>query len=125
VTASTDTRLDASSTTEHENQHTEIFKKENETEANQTVNKEKEQEVNETLKSLTERLSAALSTIIAKEELVKQHAKVAEEAIAGKSVIHKNMNFILWLVYSDVAFKIVIYIELLPSPTILWYYCTS
>jgi hypothetical protein len=88
VTASTKTQLEVSSITEHENQHTETFKKENETEANQTVNKEKEQELNETVKSLTERLSAALSTIIAKEELVKQHAKVAEEAVAGKFIIH-------------------------------------
>ncbi|KAM0939958.1 putative filament-like plant protein [Dioscorea sansibarensis] len=40
-------------------------------------------EVNETVKSLTEKLSAALSNISAKEELVKQHAKVTEEAVSG------------------------------------------
>lgn len=34
-------------------------------------------------KSLSERLSAAISTISAKEDLVKQHAKVAEDAVAG------------------------------------------
>ncbi|KAJ0976894.1 hypothetical protein J5N97_012368 [Dioscorea zingiberensis] len=40
-------------------------------------------EANETVKSLTEKLSAALSSISAKEELVKQHTKVAEEAVSG------------------------------------------
>ncbi|KAF3631591.1 Filament-like plant protein [Capsicum annuum] len=37
----------------------------------------------ESLKCLTEKLSAALFNVSAKEDLVKQHAKVAEEAIAG------------------------------------------
>ncbi|KAF5796973.1 putative filament-like plant protein [Helianthus annuus] len=40
-------------------------------------------EVNDCLKSLTEKLSAALVNVGAKEDLVKQHAKVAEEAVAG------------------------------------------
>lgn len=40
-------------------------------------------EVDETVKSLNEKLSAALFSISAKEDLVKQHAKVAEEAVAG------------------------------------------
>ncbi|GFP84325.1 filament-like plant protein [Phtheirospermum japonicum] len=40
-------------------------------------------EVKETVKSLTEKLSAALVNVSAKEDLVKQHAKVAEEAVAG------------------------------------------
>lgn len=40
-------------------------------------------EVDETVKRLTEKLSAALLNISAKEELVKQHAKVAEEAVSG------------------------------------------
>ncbi|KAL6870891.1 hypothetical protein ACP4OV_014739 [Aristida adscensionis] len=39
--------------------------------------------VQDSVSSLTEKLSAALLTISAKEELVKQHAKVAEEAVAG------------------------------------------
>lgn len=43
-------------------------------------------EVNE--KILAEKLSAALSNIKAKEDLVKQHAKVAEEAISGTSTLH-------------------------------------
>ncbi|KAL6653503.1 hypothetical protein ACP70R_009081 [Stipagrostis hirtigluma subsp. patula] len=39
--------------------------------------------VQDSVNSLTEKLSAAVSTISAKEELVKQHTKVAEEAVAG------------------------------------------
>ncbi|XP_073294720.1 filament-like plant protein [Primulina huaijiensis] len=37
----------------------------------------------DTVKNLTEKLSAALVNIRAKEDLVQQHAKVAEEAVAG------------------------------------------
>ncbi|XP_075518963.1 filament-like plant protein isoform X1 [Primulina tabacum] len=40
-------------------------------------------EVKERLRNLTEKLSAALVNVGAKEDLVKQHAKVAEEAVAG------------------------------------------
>ncbi|XP_048431084.1 LOW QUALITY PROTEIN: filament-like plant protein [Pyrus x bretschneideri] len=40
-------------------------------------------DVSDSLKSLTARLSAALVNVSAKEDLVKQHAKVAEEAVAG------------------------------------------
>lgn len=43
-------------------------------------------EVHETMKSLTEKLSAALLSINAKDDLVKQHAKVAEEAVSGKDL---------------------------------------
>ncbi|KAA0059895.1 hypothetical protein IC582_004913 [Cucumis melo] len=43
----------------------------------------KQEEINDSVKSLSERLSAALVNVKAKEDLVKQHAKVAEEAIAG------------------------------------------
>jgi len=35
------------------------------------------------LKILTDKLAAALLTISAKEDLVKQHSKVAEEAVSG------------------------------------------
>ncbi|XP_041004907.1 filament-like plant protein 3 isoform X2 [Juglans microcarpa x Juglans regia] len=42
-----------------------------------------DEEVNNSVKTLTEKLSAALLNISAKEELVKQHAKVAEEAVSG------------------------------------------
>lgn len=38
---------------------------------------------NESVKTLSEKLSAALQNISAKEDLVKQHAKVAEEAVSG------------------------------------------
>ncbi|KAL5704378.1 hypothetical protein ACHQM5_022817 [Ranunculus cassubicifolius] len=41
------------------------------------------EEVNDNLKSLREKLSAALINISAKEDLVKQHSKVAEEAVSG------------------------------------------
>ncbi|KAF8405715.1 hypothetical protein HHK36_007792 [Tetracentron sinense] len=40
-------------------------------------------EVNDSVKSLTEKLSTALLNISAKEDLVNQHAKVAEEAVSG------------------------------------------
>ncbi|CAN4119623.1 unnamed protein product [Withania somnifera] len=40
-------------------------------------------ESKESMRCLTEKLSAALINVSAKEDLVKQHAKVAEEAIAG------------------------------------------
>ncbi|KAI9113389.1 hypothetical protein K1719_015914 [Acacia pycnantha] len=43
----------------------------------------KDDDVNDGLKKLSEKLSAALVNVSAKEDLVKQHAKVAEEAIAG------------------------------------------
>ncbi|CAK9142251.1 unnamed protein product [Ilex paraguariensis] len=39
--------------------------------------------LDDTVKSLKEKLSAALVNVSAKEDLVKQHAKVAEEAVAG------------------------------------------
>lgn len=42
-----------------------------------------DEDVNDSIKSLTERLSAALVNVGAKDDLVKQHAKVAEEAVAG------------------------------------------
>ncbi|RZR94721.1 hypothetical protein BHM03_00023468 [Ensete ventricosum] len=40
-------------------------------------------EVNETIKNLNEKLSAALLNISAKEDLVKRHVKLAEEALLG------------------------------------------
>ncbi|KAL2317808.1 hypothetical protein Fmac_031684 [Flemingia macrophylla] len=42
-----------------------------------------EGDLNDGLKNMSEKLSAALVNVNAKEDLVKQHAKVAEEAIAG------------------------------------------
>ncbi|KAJ1264954.1 hypothetical protein BS78_08G040200 [Paspalum vaginatum] len=43
----------------------------------------RDEEIKETMKSLKDKLSAALLTIRAKEDLVQQHAKVTEEAVAG------------------------------------------
>ncbi|KAG2701122.1 hypothetical protein I3843_06G029300 [Carya illinoinensis] len=40
-------------------------------------------DINDSIQSLAEKLSAALVNVIAKEDLVKQNAKVAEEAVAG------------------------------------------
>lgn len=40
-------------------------------------------DMEDSVKSLSEKLSAALLTISAKDDLVKQHAKVAEDAVAG------------------------------------------
>lgn len=42
-----------------------------------------DEEVGEGVRTLSDKLSAALLNISAKEELVKQHAKVAEEAVSG------------------------------------------
>lgn len=38
------------------------------------------------MRNLTQKLSAALLNVGAKDDLVKQHAKVAEEAVAGIEV---------------------------------------
>lgn len=43
------------------------------------------EEVHDDMKNLKEKLSAALLNISAKEDLVKQHAKVAEEAVSGSN----------------------------------------
>lgn len=48
---------------------------------------DEDDEVKESVKILTEKLSAALVNVGAKEELVKQHSKVAEEAVAGNHSI--------------------------------------
>ncbi|KAF5725326.1 hypothetical protein HS088_TW23G00047 [Tripterygium wilfordii] len=41
------------------------------------------EDVNDNVRHLTEKLSAALANVSAKDDLVNQHAKVAEEAVAG------------------------------------------
>ncbi|XP_059630745.1 LOW QUALITY PROTEIN: filament-like plant protein [Cornus florida] len=41
------------------------------------------EEINDNIRSLREKLSAALVNVSAKEDLVKQHARVAEEAVSG------------------------------------------
>lgn len=45
--------------------------------------KVRDDDIPDSVKSLNEKLSAALLTINAKEDLVKQHTRVAEEAVAG------------------------------------------
>ncbi|TVU51035.1 hypothetical protein EJB05_02439 [Eragrostis curvula] len=52
----------------------------------------RDEEVEETMKSLNEKLSAALLAIKAKEDLVKQHAKVTEEAVAGWEQAEAEVN---------------------------------
>ncbi|WCJ44665.1 Filament-like plant protein [Euphorbia peplus] len=44
---------------------------------------ERDDDVDDTIKNLTVKLSAALVNVSAKDDLVKQHSKVAEEAVAG------------------------------------------
>lgn len=44
------------------------------------------------MKTLSDKLSEALLNIRAKEDLVKQHAKVAEEAVSGMDHLHKPEN---------------------------------
>lgn len=43
-----------------------------------------DEELNETVKTLSAKLSEALVNVREKEDLVKQHAKVAEEAVSGR-----------------------------------------
>lgn len=47
-----------------------------------------DEDINESIKILTDKLSAALLNIRSKEDLVKQHAKVAEEAVSGINYSH-------------------------------------
>lgn len=56
-----------------------------------------EEEDNESVETLTEKLSAAILNSSAKDELVKQHAKVTEEAVSG-------LNF-FWLSFCSLAFN--------------------
>ncbi|GER40326.1 hypothetical protein STAS_16991 [Striga asiatica] len=77
-------------------------------------------EVNETVKSLTQKLSAALVNLSVKEDLVKQHSKVAEEAVAGwekaenevavlkqqlEAALQQNMNLEVRASHLDGALK--------------------
>lgn len=55
--------------------------------------KVKDDDVQDSVKSLNEKLSAALLTINAKEDLVKQHTRVAEEAVAGNFFFPVELNF--------------------------------
>ncbi|CAL9197774.1 unnamed protein product [Musa hybrid cultivar] len=51
-------------------------------------------EVGDTTKSITEKLAAALVSIRSKEDLVKQHAKVAEEALLGWEKSEKESTYL-------------------------------
>ncbi|KAK4389671.1 Filament-like plant protein [Sesamum angolense] len=77
-------------------------------------------EVRESVKTVTEKLSAALVNLSAKEDLVKQHAKVAEEAVAGwekaenevaalkqqlEAAVQQNLNLEVKTTHLDGALK--------------------
>ncbi|KAJ7945140.1 filament-like plant protein [Quillaja saponaria] len=51
-------------------------------------------EISDNMKTLAEKLSAALSDISAKEDLVQQHAKVAEEAVSGWEKAENEVLFL-------------------------------
>ncbi|GMG99842.1 hypothetical protein Nepgr_001682 [Nepenthes gracilis] len=51
-----------------------------------------DEQVSDNMGTLAEKLAAALSNISAKEELIKQHAKVAEEAITGWEKSEKEVS---------------------------------
>lgn len=57
------------------------------------------EEHNDSLKTLTEKLSAALLNIRAKEDLVKQNAKVAEEAVSGINCLFVQFFAIYFLIH--------------------------
>ncbi|KAI4339714.1 hypothetical protein MLD38_024624 [Melastoma candidum] len=67
-----------------------------------------ENEVFETVRTLTEKLSAALVNISAKEDLVKQHSKVAEEAVAGWEKAEIELTIIKEKLESSVQQKIML-----------------
>ncbi|XP_038885054.1 filament-like plant protein 3 [Benincasa hispida] len=73
----------AKSSPNHETQSPEVTSKAICKEEDIDDDSPKQEEINDSVKSLSDRLSAALLNVKAKEDLVKQHAKVAEEAIAG------------------------------------------
>lgn len=67
-----------------------------------------ENEVQETVKSLTEKLSAALLSITAQEDLVKQHSKVAEEAVSGQ---HHAIRFFVSVALISIRMKLAVRLE--------------
>ena len=64
-----------------------------------------ENRVQETVKSLSEKLSAALLDISAKEDLVKQHSKVAEEAVSGKHPQFHTSKFLVKPIEETILFS--------------------
>lgn len=73
----------------------------------------KEDDVNVGLKKLSEKLCAALVNVSAKEDLVKQHAKVAEEAITGTANVMNDCYSFLMLHLSST--------HLWPWNNIMWF----
>ncbi|CAL0315491.1 unnamed protein product [Lupinus luteus] len=63
----------------------------NENGESETIKKVKEGDLNDGLKNMSEKLSATLVNVNAKEDLVQQHAEVAEEAIAGWEKAEKEV----------------------------------
>lgn len=63
---------------------------------NENITNVKEDDLNDELRNIHGKLSSALCNVNAKEDLVKQHAKVAEEAIAGttNAVTNKYIPYI-------------------------------
>lgn len=59
----------------------------NENGENENILNGKEDDLSDVSRDISEKLSAALVNVNAKEDLVKQHAKVAEEAIAGNLIL--------------------------------------
>lgn len=53
---------------------------------------EQVQRMNEDIKDLNEKLSAANEEIVTKEALVKQHSKVAEDAVSGMQIFFLTSN---------------------------------
>lgn len=50
-----------------------------------------DEELNDSVKTLREKLSSALQNISSKDDLVKQHSKVAEEAVSGTAFTCLNL----------------------------------
>lgn len=70
-----------------------------ETYAHLTESEEKVKSLEENVQVLNEQLSAAQSEITTKDALVKQHAKVAEEAVSG---VHKMTTLFFLFEYKIV-----------------------
>lgn len=62
------------------------------------------EDLKDSMRTLTEKLSAALANVSAKDDLVKQHVKVAEEAVAGINLFSAFIIMILQIVSEDILF---------------------
>lgn len=65
-------------------------------EASLEVETEKE-DLKDSIRTLTEKLSAALANVSAKDDLVNQHVKVAEEAVAGIIIKSFSLLYRFWI----------------------------